>query len=367
MGNVGGVGCGFPYLRFYVNTVEFLHMDDVLALAFFLFLVALAVGWVRPQWVRMTSRKRVTWVFGTGALLIAFLGAAFSDVGSTSPVTQTAQTTEQSSTREFEGEGVASSSVTQAEAGEVAPQDSLFRESGSAQPVATGTKVNAVESHGDAVPDERVLSELFAVVDGDTIKVSMNGKVETLRLIGIDTPETKDPRKPVQCFGAEASRKATELLAGQKVRLEADASQGERDKYGRLLRYVWRGDGLFFNDWMIRNGYAFEYTYNKPYTYQSKFKEAQRYASDKNLGLWSPSTCDGEASAVETTKPSVVPAVAEGGGHTFYTSSHSSAKYYYCDTDPGWQSLSTANLRSFSSEADLRNAFSSRTLHEPCK
>lgn len=351
---------------------------DILAFLVLASIVGLLVGRKRPEWVRMASRKQATWVFGGLVVVFALLFSAFSDVEPTeqaAPVVQAELRTEETavvpeaSTAEdrvlAEGEvqpeetrvaEVAASSAD-ADVGTVeegAPAVVAPRASAVAQPMTAGGEVFDVES----------------VVDGDTIKVSMNGKVETLRLIGIDTPETKDPRKPVQCFGAEASRKATELLAGQKVRLEADASQGERDKYGRLLRYVWRTDGLFFNDWMIRNGYAFEYTYNTPYQYQAIFKEAQRHASDKNLGLWNPSTCDGEASAVETTKPSVVPvvpAVAEGGGHTFYTSSHSSAKYYYCDTDPGWQSLSTANLRSFSSEADLRNAFSSRTLHEPCK
>jgi|SRR5215216_1170712 len=64
------------------------------------------------------------------------------------------------------------------------------------------------------------------VVDGDTIKVRMSGKEETLRLIGIDTPETVDPRKSVQCFGKEASNKARELLSGKNVRIEMDATQG---------------------------------------------------------------------------------------------------------------------------------------------
>lgn len=351
---------------------------DVLAFLVLASIVGLLVGRKRPEWVRLASRQQATWVFGGLVVVFALLFSVFSEVEPTeqaAPVVQAELKTEETAVVPeasmaedrvlAEGEvqpeetRVAEVAASSADAdvgavGEGAPAVVAPRASAVAQPIAAGAEVFDVES----------------VVDGDTIKVSMNGKVETLRLIGIDTPETKDPRKPVQCFGAEASRKATELLAGQKVRLEADASQGERDKYGRLLRYVWRTDGLFFNDWMIRNGYAFEYTYNTPYQYQAIFKEAQRYASDKNLGLWSPSTCDGEASAVETTKPlvaPVVPAVAEGGGHTFYTSSHSSAKYYYCDTDPGWKSLSTANLRSFSSEVDLRNAFSSRTLHEPCK
>src|SRR3989344_8068933 len=76
------------------------------------------------------------------------------------------------------------------------------------------------------------------VIDGDTISIMKDGKAVTLRLIGLDTPETVDPRKPVQCFGKAASDKAKELLAGTNVRLEFDASQGLLDKYGRTLAYV---------------------------------------------------------------------------------------------------------------------------------
>lgn len=85
------------------------------------------------------------------------------------------------------------------------------------------------------------------VVDGDTVAVDIDGVSETIRLIGINTPETKDPRKSVECFGIQASKKAEELLAGQLVELEKDETQDERDKYGRLLRYVKIKNGLFYN------------------------------------------------------------------------------------------------------------------------
>lgn len=124
------------------------------------------------------------------------------------------------------------------------------------------------------------------VVDGDTIDVSINGKVERLRLIGINTPETVDPRKPVECFGVEASNKAKSLLTGKKVSLESDSSQGELDKYNRLLRYVFLEDGTNFNLLMIKQGYAYEYTYGVPYKYQSEFKKAQRDAMNERVGLW---------------------------------------------------------------------------------
>ncbi len=89
--------------------------------------------------------------------------------------------------------------------------------------------------------------KVVKVIDGDTVDVLINGKTERLRLIGINTPETLDPRRPVECFGIEASNKAKELLTGKYVFLESDPSQGERDKYERLLRYVFLENGESFN------------------------------------------------------------------------------------------------------------------------
>ncbi|ACZ43622.1 Micrococcal nuclease [Thermobaculum terrenum ATCC BAA-798] len=131
------------------------------------------------------------------------------------------------------------------------------------------------------------------VVDGDTIRVIINGEEETVRLIGIDTPETVDPRKPVECFGREASAAAKRMLEGKQVYLEEDPTQGKRDRYGRLLAYVWV-DHTLFNLWMIRQGYAHEYTYDEPYKYRDEFRAAERYARTHDVGLWSPHTCNGD-------------------------------------------------------------------------
>ncbi len=152
-----------------------------------------------------------------------------------------------------------------------------------------------------------VLYDVVRVVDGDTIDVNIDGKVERLRLIGMDTPETVDPRKPVQCFGKEASAKAKELLSGKKVRLEKDDSQGNRDKYDRLLRYVFLEDGTSFNKKMIAMGYAHEYTYNLPYKYQSEYKQAQKDAEKAGKGLWSPSTCNGDTDQSATPSAQTTP------------------------------------------------------------
>lgn len=145
---------------------------------------------------------------------------------------------------------------------------------------------------------------VVGIVDGDTIKVSINGKTETVRLIGVDTPETKDPRKPVQCYGPQATSRMQHYVQSKNVRLESDPSQGDRDKYGRLLRYVHLQDGRNVGYHMILDGAAHEYTYNKPYKYQKLFKEAERIAKQKKVGLWSPKTCNGNTNQQKTSSKS---------------------------------------------------------------
>lgn len=131
------------------------------------------------------------------------------------------------------------------------------------------------------------------VVDGDTLDVNIDGKNERIRVIGMDTPETVDPRKTVQCFGIEADNEAKRILAGKMVYLEADSTQNNKDKYNRLLRYVYTDTTTNFSLVMIRGGFAHEYTYEIPYKYQSEFKNAEKEARENSRGLWSPTTCNG--------------------------------------------------------------------------
>lgn len=146
------------------------------------------------------------------------------------------------------------------------------------------------------------------VVDGDTIDVTLNRRTVRVRLLGVDTPETVHPSRPVECFGREASRFLKELLEGQTVLLESDASQGDRDRYNRLLRFVWLPDGRLVNYEIIAQGYGFEYTFNLPYKYQDQFKAAQRAAREAQTGLWAPNACNGErTSAVATPVPTAPP------------------------------------------------------------
>ena len=118
------------------------------------------------------------------------------------------------------------------------------------------------------------------VIDGDTIEIEGG---ERVRYIGIDTPETIDPRKIVQCFGVEASKKNKEFMEGKTVRLEKDIT--DRDKYKRLLRYVWLGDTLV-NLALVQDGFARSYSYPPDIKYQDKFVAAERQARKVKLGLW---------------------------------------------------------------------------------
>lgn len=163
--------------------------------------------------------------------------------------------------------------------------------------------VDVTEVHSPSaprIPQGKVLESLIQdtsfpilrVIDGDTIEVNINGVPEKIRLIGVNTPETVDPRKKVECFGKEASRFVTDILTGTSVVLEADASQGDRDRYGRLLRYVYLSEGTLLNKTIIVEGYGYEYTYNVPYRHMDEFKDAERTARKLKKGLWAEGVCE---------------------------------------------------------------------------
>lgn len=137
-------------------------------------------------------------------------------------------------------------------------------------------------------------SRVVRVVDGDTLVVGINGTTTKVRLIGVNTPEVVDPRRPVQCFGKEASTYAKKILTNTSIYVETDSTQDTYDKYGRLLAYVYLPDGTLFNKQLIAEGYGYEYTYNAPYRFQSEFKLAQQSAQKNQKGLWAPNVCTHE-------------------------------------------------------------------------
>jgi micrococcal nuclease len=124
-------------------------------------------------------------------------------------------------------------------------------------------------------------------VDGDTIVVDMDGTKETIRFIGIDTPETHKPNTPVQCYGPAAAAHTQNVIkaAGSKVRLVSDSLSTNRDRYNRLLRYVYLPDGTDVNELNVREGYAFYYPYF-PFSKKTAFAAAEQKAIAENKGLW---------------------------------------------------------------------------------
>lgn len=126
-------------------------------------------------------------------------------------------------------------------------------------------------------------AEIYKVkraIDGDTLLL-ING--ERVRLIGVDTPETKHPQKPVQYFGREAYLFTKKMIDGKEARFEFEKQR--RDRYGRLLAYVYLSDGTFLNAEIIKQGYGFAYT-RFPFKYMEEFRRYEREARERRKGLW---------------------------------------------------------------------------------
>lgn len=138
----------------------------------------------------------------------------------------------------------------------------------------------ATQSARPSASQSGMFVRVVRVVDGDTIEIETGEKV---RYIGINTPEIVDSRKPVECFGKEASAKNKELVEGMTVRLEKDVS--DKDIYGRLLRYVWVKDAMI-NELLVRQGFAQVSTYPPDVKYKDRFLYAQQSAQKDKAGLW---------------------------------------------------------------------------------
>ncbi len=161
--------------------------------------------------------------------------------------------------------------------------------------IAASAAINNFYSSPPA-PPQQIPTGAFTVskiIDGDTLDVKLpHGATERVRLIGIDTPESVDPRRPVQCFGYEASAYLKKLIGTQPVYIERDALSDDRDKYGRLLRYIFLPDNTFVNEKMVADGYAYAYT-RFAFTFKTSFVAAQRDARAGSRGLWSVNSCAG--------------------------------------------------------------------------
>ena len=142
------------------------------------------------------------------------------------------------------------------------------------------------QEHTVQLPPQPGFYNVSYVHDGDTISVQMDGREEKVRMIGVDTPETVKPNSPVECYGVKASNHLKELLSGKSVRLESDPINQNRDRYDRLLRYVYTEDGTLVNKQIIEQGYGFAYL-SFPFTKAEEFRQAQVTARQNNVSVWS--------------------------------------------------------------------------------
>jgi micrococcal nuclease len=137
-------------------------------------------------------------------------------------------------------------------------------------------------------PKDAVPVRVQRVTDGDTFVATVKGRRERIRIIGVDTPESVDPRRPDEPFGEEASNFAKRYLDGATVRLAGDVEP--RDRYGRMLAYVWLEDGTFWNALLAAEGYAQQLTIPPNVTYAGLFRRLVSEARRSNRGLWAQET-----------------------------------------------------------------------------
>ncbi len=207
-----------------------------------------------------------------------------------------------------DSDGVACESLPAGGGSPPAPAGSTSASAGSALGVAASTD-------DDTIPEGAERAKVVSVVDGDTIKVEReSGQVKTVRLLLIDTPETRDPNDPVECYGAEATKRTKAMLPkGRTVYLEKDVS--DTDRYKRLLRYVWfkgakDGKAYLANELLVKEGYAALSTYPPDVARVEQIRDAEREARAEERGLWA--ACGGidtplaDAPAPQPTAPLLI-------------------------------------------------------------
>lgn len=246
-------------------------------------------------WLVRRKGFSVTW--GVVALLV-FTGACAAAGGGS----------------EAASEPNAGPSVTATPAG---PQPPKVR---SREPRAAATKKDAANRPSAAARPrrapmrERPVRKRYAVhevVDGDTVQVAYRGG-ESVRVIGIDTPETVHPSVPDECGGAAASAAAERILSGKRVALVFDRSQGRRDYYGRMLAYIQVPGTGDFGLTMIKRGLAAEYTYDTAYARQARYRRAQTRAQAAGKAIWTK--CGGVDTPATQPQTTAQPRQQTGGG-----------------------------------------------------
>lgn len=209
-------------------------------------------------------------------------------------------------------------------------------------------------------------ARVIRVVDGDTIHVLFNGQKYKIRMIGVDTPETVHPNKPVEYYGKEASNFTKKSLSNKTVYLQKDVS--ETDKYGRLLRYIWLSRpssnepseeeiiNNMYNAILVKEGYAQAYTYQPDSKYSNLFTRLQRDAREQNIGMWANENIE--------PKQSTQPAKTESSRHEYTADTTENGKIkgnrksmkYHVPGSMSYNKISEENVIYFNTEQEAIDA-----------
>ncbi len=205
----------------------------------------------------------------------------------------------------------------------------------------TTTNERAEVGSFDAEP-----AHVVRVIDGDTLVVQLGTGERTVRLIGIDAPET-GPTTAAECMAGESTAQLTTLVGTSQVLLEKDTSQGTEDRYGRLLAYLRTEAGVDVGLALVREGFAREYMYHTPYTRQSEYRAAEDEAIGAERGLWSPSLCP-VAKHTEASTPEQLASTVHTGATT--PSSTNGSEAYECGKN-------IYNCSSFTTQSEAQALF----------
>lgn len=225
--------------------------------------------------------------------------------------------------------------------GDAAPPTSIPSPAATGSSAATASPAATAPVPSTPVPSASLptcqWADVVRVIDGDTIAVTIDGRQDTVRYIGVDTPETRHPTRGVEPFGREASAYNSQLLQDGRVCLEKDIT--ERDRFDRLLRYAWLEDGTFVNEALLLAGLARVVTYPPDVRYvESRYLPAQQQARDAGLGIWGdappPTPTEAAPSPVTAGPP---PACYVAGQNTCDCSdfaTHAEAQAFHDTYDP---------------------------------
>lgn len=369
----GGKGIGKPWYKSWwvisIGAILFLLLMPIA-----LPTLATAAIWLKTPW--RTSRK----ILATGGVVLAMatlplLSAPPSDKPATNgdrSLRDAGKPQSLESSTDKSGDSVEKPSSddrkSQAQAGPQAQKSPGSSAGASAQSAPSSQSAPAPQPRSEIATFP---ARVTKVVDGDTVYVAFSGKSEKVRFIGVNTPETKDPRKPVEPYGKEAAAYTTAELSGKEVYLELDVQ--ERDKYGRLLAYIWlerpssRSEAevraKMFNARLLLDGYAQVMTVPPNVKYADLFVQFQRKARSANKGLWalppysSSSSIQGDAQAQGSTANY---AQSPQGTESYYVASAKSDVFHRPDC-PSAKQIKPSNLITFATREEAASG------RRPCK